>query len=411
MSRFNQKRNNVEPDQIYFDVNVTNFQSATKKPVAFTYNESRTNPFINNPEDYYLSILRFTIDSGTIPVFIPSIQPDQADKDLTIYSVSMSYSPTDSYPAEYNVQTFVKWIPEDLSVQAPLAPSLNFNKLQNNTTGYYNCYSYTWLSFLITNALGECFEDLKTLVNTAIPNTIPATVRQPLFAWDSTSQKAIVYANADYFDLNYIAGISPDYPINIYMNAQLYGLFSSFPTRFLGYGTDFGEDARILLLDVGGTNIQPLIPPQIAPVPPATYDSYLAIALYQETSTTSNISPITAIVFTSNTLPCESNQVSTPIVLSDNVSLVQSTNNSATSPIITDLVSDSGIYTPNLVYTPTSQYRLITLYGNSPLHNLDLQIYYRLRDSSLIPFTLQSGGSITCKLAFLKKSANNTKFF
>jgi len=411
MSRFNEKRNSVEPDQIYFDVNVSNFQSSTQKPNPFSYNESRTNPFVNNPQDYYLSILRFTIDSGTLPVFIPSIQPNQADKDLTIYSVSMSYSPTDSYPAEYNVQTFVQWEAQDTSATEPLPPSLNYNKLQNNNTGYYNCYSYTWLSYIMTTALGTCFDALTTLVNTAIPNTFPATLRQPLFAWDSTSQKAIFYANSEYFDLNYTAGISPTYPINIYMNAPLYSLFSSFPVRFLGYGNNFGQDARVLLLDVGGTNVQPLIPKQIPPVPPASYDSYLAIALYQETSTTATISPITAIVFTSNTLPCESNQVSTPIVLSDNQTLVQSTNNSATSPIITDLVSDSGIYSPNLVYTPSSQYRLITLYGNSPLHNIDLQIYYRLRDSSLIPFTLQSGGTITTKLAFLKKTANNTKFF
>lgn len=411
MSRFNEKRNDVEPDQIYFDVNVSNFQSSLSKPRTFSYNESRTNPFINNPSDYYLSILRFTIDSGTLPIFIPSIQPNQADKDLTIYSVSMSYSPTNSYPAEYNVRTYVRWEAQDTSCLEPLAPSLNFNHLQNNTTGYYNCYSYTWLSYIMTTALKTCFNDLRTLVNIAIPATFPATLPQPLFAWDSTSQKAIFYANADYFDLNYIVGISPTFPINIYMNAPLYGLFSSFPVRFLGYGTPYGQDARVLILDIGGTNIQPLIPPQLTPVPPAVYDSYLAIATYQETSTTSSITPITAIVFTSNTLPCQSNQVSTPVVLNENINLVQSTNNSAISSIITDLVSDSGIYSPNLVYQPSSQYRLITMYGNAPLHNIDLQIFYRLRDGSLIPFILQSGGTITCKLAFLKKTANNTKFF
>jgi len=402
MSQFNQAKNDTSPHQIYFDLNVTNFQSSTTKPLPFQYNEARSNPFIQKPEDYYLSILRFTVDTGTVPIFIPSIQPNQANKDLTIYSVSMSYSPTNTYPAEYNVQTFITWIPQDTGVDIPLAPSLTFNKLQNNSTGYYNCYSYAWLTFLITNAMNTCFNTLVATVNGAIPATFPATLLPPILSWDSTSNKGIVFANSLYFDLNY--GIfSPTYPINIYMNNPLYYLFSSFPARLLGYGTTFGQDARLLMLDIGGTNIQPLIPPQVTPPVGTPYENYLAIALYQETSTTSSISPITAIVFTSNTLPCESNQVSTPIVLSDNINLVQSTNNSATSPIITDLVSDSGIYSPNLVYTPTAEYRRLTLYGNAPLHNLDLQIYYRLRDSSLVPFILQSGGSVSMKISFLKK--------
>jgi hypothetical protein len=78
-------------------------------------------------------------------------------------------------------------------------------------------------------------------------------------------------------------------------------------------------------------------------------------------------------------------------------------NNAATAPIITDLISDTGTYAPNIVYTPTAQYRYITLYGNAPLTNLDLQIYYRLRNGSLVPFTLQSGGSVTVKFLFEKK--------
>jgi len=410
MSRFNVARNNVEPDQIYFDVNVTNFESKTQRPTPFNYNESRTMPFINNPHEYYLSILRFTIDSGTIPVFIPSIQPNQGNKNLTIYSVSMSYDPAGAYPAQFNQQVYIQWVPQDASAPVPLSPNANFNKLQNNTTGYYNCYSYSYIAYLISLAFRQCYGLLKATVNATYPLTFPSTLEAPIFSWDSSSQRGIVFANAEYFDLNYNPAISPTRPINIYFNTALYGLFSTFPATVLGYGTTYGEDVRLYMLDVGGTNIQALIPPQVPPVPPAPYDTYLAIASYQESSTTSALSPITAIVFTSNTLPCESNQVSTPIVLSDNVNLVQTTNNSATAPIITDLVSDTGQYSPSLVYTPSAQYRLITLYGNSPLHNLDLQVYYRLRDGSLIPFLLQSGGSITCKIAFLKKSANNSKF-
>jgi hypothetical protein len=408
MSRFNQIRNQVEPDQIYFDINVTNFQSASVKPQTFSYNESRTIAFINNPEEYYLTVERFSADTGSLPEFIPSIQPNQADRDLTIYSVSLSYDPADASPAQFNRQVYVRWRPQDSSAEIPLAPSFNSTKLQNNTTGYYNAYSYSYWVRLISEAFEECYSLLIADVNAEYPDTFDIdVVRAPVLAWDSSSLRAVLYANTNFYDL----ADTTIHPINIYFNQALYGLFSTFSARILGFGQDFGEDVRLTMIDQGGTNVQPLIPQQATPIPPAPYETYLAISIYQETSTVSSLTPITAFVITSNTLPIELHQVSTPIVLSDNINLIQKTNNSATSPIIADFVSDKGTYTPNILYTPTAQYKLITLYGNAPLHNIDLQLYYRLRDGSLTPFILQSGGSVTCKLVFLKKKANNTKFF
>jgi hypothetical protein len=87
------------------------------------------------------------------------------------------------------------------------------------------------------------------------------------------------------------------------------------------------------------------------------------------------------------------------------VILPSSTQNNATANIITDLVSDTGEYKPNLVYLPTAQYRYITLFGNTPLVNLDIQIFYKLRDGTLVPFRLTSGGTVTVKLAFIKKGS------
>jgi len=83
-------------------------------------------------------------------------------------------------------------------------------------------------------------------------------------------------------------------------------------------------------------------------------------------------------------------------------------NNANIANIITDLVSETGAYRPSLVYTPNAQYRLVTLNGNRPLTNLDVQIFYRLRNSELVPFRLASGGSVTLKIAFLKKDGENT---
>jgi hypothetical protein len=52
---------------------------------------------------------------------------------------------------------------------------------------------------------------------------------------------------------------------------------------------------------------------------------------------------------------------------------------------------------------PSAEYRMITLNGNQPLSNLDLNIYYRTKFGKLIPYRMSAGGSVSVKLGFFKK--------
>jgi hypothetical protein len=125
--------------------------------------------------------------------------------------------------------------------------------------------------------------------------------------------------------------------------------------------------------------------------------------MYQEYSTVSNWTPIVAMVFCSNTLPITPNQVSTPLIFNENQQVQYGGNNSSTANVVTDLVSDNGLYKSYLVYEPSAQYRMITLNGNRPLFNIDLQVFWRDRLGNLNPVRIPSGGSVTMKIAFLKK--------
>jgi len=399
MSQFNVVKNDTNADQVYFDVTISNLQSTTTKPPIFYYNEQRDLPFINVPQDYYLSILRFTVDTGTLPVFIPYIQPNQADPNLTVYSVTLEYI----YNAvTYTSQSFIEWFPQDTSVAVPLAPSLTQGKVQINDTGYYNTYSYSYWCYLVYIALQQAFSgtpygnvnlSLDAQV-TAAGGTLPTTFA-PIISWDSTSNSAVIYADDAGFALNLAAA-----RIKMYFNASLFELFNSFPARYLGYvGVTLGRNFLIELPNIGTTNTQ-----LITPVPATVPSSYTAVLLYQEYSTTSSWSPITSIVFCSNTLPINPNQVSTPIVYNDGVPILLGNANNASANIVTDL-SAEGTYRPFLIYLPSSQYRYVTLYGNRPLYNLDLSIFYRTRTGQLIPFTLASGGTVTIKIAFIKKTS------
>jgi hypothetical protein len=107
-------------------------------------------------------------------------------------------------------------------------------------------------------------------------------------------------------------------------------------------------------------------------------------------------------VFTSNTLPIESNQVSTPVIFVNGQNINLTGNNSDFANIITDIISSDGNYRPNLVYNPSAEYRRITLRGNRPLYSIDINIYYKIITGELIPLRLFSGESMTMKILFEK---------
>lgn len=427
MSQLNQVKRDNAPDQVYYDVTITNFQSQTTAPPVFYYNESRTIPFINCPEDYYLSIVRFSVDTGTLPVFLPSIVPFSANPNLTIYNITLTYEVGAN--AYTSGATPVIFVPQDRSMSVPNAPSTTSNGLQINDTGYYNIYSYQYLSLLITTTFKTA---LTALTNAVVAGgdtmplydiydgvatfPLPSDDLPPLFQWDTSSDTANIFTIPQY-DLNPEVNptLSGNNPIKIFFNAPLFYLFQSFPATIFGYSVAGGnENFQISVVNQGGLNTQLITPPPydtiggLSPVAPKPL-GIPYISTFQETSTIGSLTPITAIVFTSNTMPITPNQVSTPLILTDTQQIGFQGNNSNIANIITDLVSETGAYRPSLVYTPQAQYRLITLNGNRPLFNLDVQIFYRLRNAELVPFRLASGGSVTLKIAFLKKGSEGTE--
>jgi hypothetical protein len=298
------------------------------------------------------------------------------------------------YPVNGQVvahQEYLSFTPQDKSAAVPAPPSQTWNKQADMSTGYYNVYNYEYLIYNVNLCLTACFNNLKAKVLAVNPAAFFPPNRA-FVTWDTVQNIAVITAESKYFDE------SPENtnPITrIYFNAPMYNLFSSFPMEFYGFDLTLGRNFLLILTNIGTLN-------QVTITVPYSNVSYEAIQSFQEYSTVNSLSPIQAIVFTSNTLPIQPTNVSPPVVISNN-QIVTTSNNSATANVITDIVTNSGQYAPSVLYMPSAQYRMISLYGSSPLTNIDIQIYYRLRDGSLIPFHLSSGGSVSIKLAFFKK--------
>ena len=80
---------NYTPSRIFYDITVTNINSNLSSNPELAFTETRLNPLVSDPSKYYMSIVRFSLDTASLPVFLPTIQPAQSDINLTIYSVSI----------------------------------------------------------------------------------------------------------------------------------------------------------------------------------------------------------------------------------------------------------------------------------------------------------------------------------
>jgi hypothetical protein len=52
---------------------INNDGSFPSAPVRFTYKETRSNAYLLSPQDYFMSIVRFNLQTPTLPIFIPQI--------------------------------------------------------------------------------------------------------------------------------------------------------------------------------------------------------------------------------------------------------------------------------------------------------------------------------------------------
>jgi len=377
------------PDKIYYDIQISNIDDIDTLPPVLNFIETRNNPFLYESDKYYMSIIRFSLETPNLPVFIPTIQPaPNTDINLTIYSVTLQWSNPENTKQIFTSQQFIRYIPQSNIASLPPNPTQTENGLQYNTTGYYNIYNYQYFIYLINNAFSLAYQQLLAQITDAeleLPSNYP-----PILSWDTSNNTAIL--NCDVIGYS---TTSTNY-IKIFFNTALAQLFSSFPVLITSASSYQGLNTQIITDSYNNSNII-----QYPPYLP----TYNAIQVFQEFSTIALWSPITSIVFTSNTLPIVSNQVSTPIIYNNGNQLGSNGNNALISQVITDFISNEGIYKPNLVYEPTAQYRYIELLSNRPLNTFDLQVYWKDRQGVLIPFYLSSGCTATIKVLFTKKSS------
>lgn len=353
------------PDVFYVDVIVNNINSgAGGNRTLAQYNETRTIPWLYNPNLYYGSIVQFNIQNTDVPVIDVVIEPNQGNLNLTIYSIMLEYNGTQIFqPVIYS--------PQDTTSIPPLPPNQYPDGFQESDTGYYQIYSYGYFCQLVNNAFQSAYNQLQ--INfPSLPND-----GFPLIKFNSTTKLFYINCDPNLYD----QGLTT--PINIYLNSPLYHLYVSFPNQ--KYYFNSSSYHKILVNST--TSI--------------LNNNILTIA--QELESINLWSQVASLVITTQTIPIIRSQTFSP-ALFYNGTIEPSYNNSETQSILLEYSVEDSIYTRNIVYNPTAQYRLFELDGINPLYNLDFKFFYRSTFGYMNPIYLNSGSSLSVKIGFFKKS-------
>lgn len=268
----------------YVNINVVNSSAAD---IQATYSDTRTSPILDDCSQWRLSICRFSLPTtSSIPVLIVRTKLGQSDPTMKNCSVSILD------PAGTLHSQPVYWTPENATFATPAAP-LTTQDMSN--PNYYFCFSIAhWL-----DCINTAFNTLCTSLEIANP---------PYF----------LYVGGGSFELHadeatFSQDVSGGY--RIYFNQALATLFPGFYTRVDKNGTQY-----IIRPWLDGQNIS---------------SSDEVIMTSDSPTSLISWSPLKSLVFTSQTMPVNSEAVSTPAAFNS----LNSTNasSSATASIITDM--------------------------------------------------------------------------
>jgi hypothetical protein len=372
----------MPPDasQLYYTVQLKNNNTgydisgnltSTVPAVPITFQETRSNPYLNKAGDYYMSVISFDIDTEALPVFICDPVVGNNDPTLTPYIISFT-------DGTINLQTNVVWIPQDKT--APLPPS----PIPSNYSAYpyYYAYTYEWFINLVNTAL-------------AIISSGAGLSTTPFISLQN-GLLALNVGSGDFSSSTYSLGF----------NRELYYLFSSFSAIQIGnslpgYGLNNEFQLCINPNNTGENYIK--IYTDITQVPPTTFtDGY---QLQAEYSPFPFWNPVDSIVFTVQQLTTVPEIIAKPVSLGNDQSNVGT--NADTYYVLTDFASpltNGTEYHPNISYEPQAEFRLTELYGEEQLSSLNFSLFWKDKFGLLHPLTLEAGGSAYIKILFRLKS-------
>ena len=350
------------PDNIYFNITMTNNSTITEE--LATYTATKTIPLVNNTTDYYLSVVSFSIPLDDVPITICPIVPNQGNPNLTPLIIGIRDF-TGSTTYFQNLIYTPTLADQPIPAQTSTTPVI---------TPYYYMYSYETLINMMNAALLVAYNAFK-VVNPG------STHLCPFFIYDAST--TLISLIADNTWNSTTSGQS------VVCNRALYKFFDSIP--FKTFSPTLPNAIGDICLQVYNMNNNGY-PINTFPIVPAYYrmsTNYSTMFLW---------SSLKKLLITTNSLPINYEQA--PTYNNQNPDQFNSI------PILADFtpsISAAGDSREIAFYTSTI-FRLIDLKASGPLNKLNFNILWQDTYNNTYPLFISPFQEVTLKFILTKKS-------
>lgn len=231
----------------YIDCEIIN-NSTDLSPIPVVFNNVKTRQIIDDCSDYYLSVVRWSLDSG-LPQIIPEMELSPAivggtAVERSVYWLNIGIEKVATQTIDFPVPLMeenVEYYSNNLTVPIPAVQPSSPDQVYTNP--YYFINSIGEFLELVNKAIIRAFAGLKVYGLTtpaAYPGlTAALPTAPPHFDWNGSVLSANVDAGWIYKDnLNPIPpSTAPKYNFYLSMNTPLYNLFNTFPAKYLDKST------------------------------------------------------------------------------------------------------------------------------------------------------------------------------
>lgn len=337
-------------DHVYYNAL---FNNNTTRPAHAYFTETRTSPIIKKTALYHMAVIRFTIPTQGLPLFLWPRNTNGTPNN-NLWSFTFEYGAT----IYRSYLTYNAWQPTTPDVIPSIFNYQNFLDICN--TALYNGFIY-----MVANAVGY------------------PGIRPPYFILDSATHVISLIA-----DTNYLCQSVSSPTIKIYAEVGLHNFFESIPHILVNYSTVDGRDALFVIEPTGNNNVS-------TNNPIGVYAATAAYAMPTQYPVLQNWSSLKSIVLTSSGLRTKEEYIQTP----------QSINTDASQQIITDFEPDRttpGYNRTWLQYQPNI-YRYIDINSTDELRSVDISIYWTDLDGNIYPLLIPPGMYFSVKILFTLK--------
>lgn len=158
----------ADPDYVFYNATIINNNQATTSNVddpTLVFQDTRESPLVKDASQYVVSVENFTLNgvTKTLPVFIPQIQANQSNPNLTIYTISYGLRVTIAG------KQFIAQATEPVVWESELVGNGLYTPVPTTAvprqieSPYYYCYTYSHWVRLVNKALARAWKRVLTL--------------------------------------------------------------------------------------------------------------------------------------------------------------------------------------------------------------------------------------------------------